>query len=208
LNQAAKAIAAAFVLAAAWAGAQDGPRAYRDINFGDSHDTVARKILKDGAYIDAYGNPFTRRVATPGALSEALSTASIIIDDVPYSITLDFHQDQLYRITFHSPDLHAGYFDTLVHEHRDTLAEVITRARGEPDVVRETSFLDMDDGYVVWSHRWHPNEEGVEYKIGVGEYRAEYYATLWIEWAPLRDAVEAASDDRRDSEINDAANDF
>lgn len=210
MNRLAKTIALLAVFTFAWAAAQDGPRAYRSINFGDSRDAIAHKVLEDPDFLDQYGDPFTRRVATPGALSEATSNVWVEIGYNAYRLYFYFHDDQLYMIEFESEAVPANEYETWTLDHWSTLVNVIEEARGEADLVRSPRFSDLTPGSYIWTHQWHENEAGVEHRVGLHAFAGAplFTALLWVEWAPLRDIVYAERERERDAETKDAANDF
>lgn len=200
----------ALALTFAWAAAQDGPRAYRSINFGDSRDAIAHKVLEDPAFIDQYGDPFTRRVATPGALSEATSNVWIKIGYNAYRLYFYFTDDQLFMVDFESKPQPASDYESWTLDHWSKLVDVIEEARGAADEVRPPQFSDLTPGAYVWTHQWNENDAGVEHRVGLHAYggAALYTSLLEISWVPLRDIAYAEYERELDAETKDAANDF
>jgi hypothetical protein len=200
-------LTALLVLALAWSAAQEGPRAYRGINFGDSLAEVARKVYEDEAFTllakplaAVYGNP-------PQSLIER-GAVNVIIAGRPYYVHFDFQDDHLVGINIRSETASVIYFDTVVREAHDTLAEVIIRARGEPLTARQVAFHEVWPGRFTTAYSWAETEDGVRYRTVYGEYDYNYYAALVIEWASYLDALEAGREARREADLNDAANDF
>lgn len=210
MNRATRIIATVFVLVATWAAAQDGPRAYRDINFGDSQEVVIDKVLADEAFTSDDRIPFARRAPTTSLRLEALYDPWIHIGYNAYKVYFYFHEDQLFMIEFEAKAVPANEYETWTLDHWSTLVNVIEEARGEADLVRSPRFSDLTPGSYIWTHQWHENEAGVEHRVGLHAFAGAplFTALLWVEWAPLRDIVYAERERERDAETKDAANDF
>lgn len=192
------------------ATAQSGPRAYRDIHFGDSFSTVAQKVFTDDSFTDLFGRPISE-VSTARSPTEQLQWKYgiyVTVGGVLYNAYFDFYDDKLFRVRLQSDTKNASMFDTEVARLRDNLADVITRAHGAPTSTRRIQFFDMQDYHIVWSHRWSTNEDGVEYAVGIGEGSSVYYAGLWIEWAWLRDLHDEDLAKKQQDAVDESVDDF
>ena len=49
----------------------------------------------------------------------------------------------------------------VVKEKRDTLVQVIKGAYGEPDQSNKIKFIDMEAGYITWSHIWNLENKNI-----------------------------------------------
>lgn len=191
------------------AAAQAG-RAYRDIHFADSFDTVANKIFKDEAFLNGFV-PVSRSLGMAKSPREWLSwgmQVNTIIGGDRYLVDFDFYDDKLYRITFTGGAYSASYFDTALMDLRDNLVKVITGAHGSPSHTRETSLLGMSAGYVTWSHIWDTNAEGTSYRIGLAQSGFSYYPVLSIEWTWMSELVAGLDAQSADDQIRQSQDDF
>lgn len=127
-------------------------------------------------------------------------------------MTVYFHYDNdghLYRVLLTAAeDRSAAFLDTLVRDEAQLAADVITRLRGEPTHTRTLSILDMEPGYIKYSHMWPANEAGVVHAVGIGEQRSTFYAALDMWWEPLAEAVRRDDGAALEELIDEAADDF
>ena len=182
-------------------------KAFRDINFGDPFVTVTQKVLNDEVFKNQFDRHVTMDTTVPEKILE-LQSQYVDVGGTRFEIDFHFYDDKLFRVTFYSDDLSANYFNTTVKQMRDVLVQVITRANGSPDTGRNISLLDMDSGYIKWSHTWQTNNEEFEYKIGLGEAKSTYYAAMWIQWTWLANLYEEALQGEENDAIEESVRDF
>ena len=184
-------------------------RAYRDINFGDSFETVTNKVLDDLHFMNGLGNPARADTSYP---QDILKRNRYVLADVAgarYRIYFSFYDDKLFRVSFYSDeDYSANYLATAVSELRDSLVDAISRSRGNPSRTYPVSILDMQSGRITWSHVWDATTEGTQHFIGIGEYTHTFYAAMWIQWEWLAGLYEAALNQTKDDAVDDSASDF
>ena len=184
-------------------------RAYRSVDFGDSLEVVTNKVLDDLHFMNGLGNPARADTSFPEQLLHRNRYVLVDIAGTRYRVYFDFFDDKLFRVSFFTHRPHtANYFDTLVSAERDALVNVITSARGAPTSTTRLSFLDMQTGFVRWSHVWSPNADGTEHFIGIGEWQHTYFAAMRIQWAWLAGLYEAALQRAADEDEQDAVGDF
>lgn len=185
-------------------------RAYRNLNFADSFDTVANKLFEDDAFLNGH-TPVSRSLGSAKTPREWLSWGmgvNTVIGGDRYVVKFEFYDDKLYQIRFLGNPNTASYFDTDVMARRDNLVRVITGAQGAPTRTRPLHFFDMNSGYATWSHVWETNEEGVAYFIGIAESGYQYLPILSIEWTWMRELVDSTDSQSADEQIRQSQDDF
>ena len=193
-----------------FASGQPTTKAWRDINFGESVQVVAEKLnsYKDLEMLIPGGRSVTEFSGTPVELLESPGFVYTYLGGVPFALSFDFFEDQLFRIHFEGQKKTANYFDTDIVGERNTLVKIIRETKGRPDTAIEISFLSMEPQHVLWSHIWNAGNTNVRYNIGIGERESEYYAALWISHLPLLNAYENSSRQENDKEVKEDATDF
>lgn len=166
-------------------------KAFGSINFKDSPEEVEDKI-EDSSSIKTvlFG-----------------SNPHIFIQKFKYFIYFDYYKEKLYRIKFESINDTADYFNTKIKNQRNVLYKTISRQYGKPDYTRSLSILNMENGYIKWSHLWDISEVK-KIKLGLGENNNTFDANLWIEYLPLVKEKEAKKKQQNDESIENNSNNF
>lgn len=188
------------------------PRAFREINFGESAAVVAEKIANDSAFTSPMGGPvsmyyppevFQNYINAPGA-----TIVDTSVGGKTYHLIFDFHDDQLYRIQFQSEPDSAQYLDTRIEGLKNNLVTVITKAHGEPDRHQDVAILDLRAGHITWSDVWIAEIGGVGYKVGLGETNNMFYAAMWVEYAAIADRMTEVDQQEQNDAQQKSSQDF
>jgi len=165
-------------------------KAFDIINFGDSKSKVSEKIGES----EVIDKPF-------------LQDPRIEINGFVYRMFFEYYNDKLYEINFRSFSNDASYFDTKLKNKRDTLTSTIRKQYGANDFYSDVGFLDLRNGYVVWSHIWDIGEDK-KIKIGMSESDYKYFAEMRIEYLPLINEKESKENKANEQSIEEAADKF
>ena len=181
------------ILVAGIATAQ--PRAYKDINFGDSVQVVADKLVQHEDIRDHF-TPLPERVEGYATAEDILRYGNLetTIGNYDYHTNFDFFDGRLYGITFQSESEDASYFDTHISGAEATLEQLITASQGAPDHRSQATLTDLNNGFATWTARWETNEEGAAYRVGLARFDLRYAALLRIEWTWLAGLHDEAID--------------
>ena len=104
------------------------PRAWRDINFGDSLLDVADKLVQYDDVFDGH-MPLPRRVESTSTTPELIlryASTTTSIGGHRYTLRFSFYDGRLYRLAFVGKSYDASFFDTHVADSHRTLVQTIS----------------------------------------------------------------------------------
>lgn len=194
----------AFVLAFA-----EGPRAWMDLNFGDSPEVVHEKMermLAEGriarSTYHSQGTYTDGRYRPGDVVGYPLALAGVNM-----SVSFSFHEDGLYWMRFLGSYRTANFWDAEVMREVATLRDVLVTALGQPSESYAVRRFDLDPYSTRWAYIWRGGD-GITRYLGVREGQYQYAPSLVIQHNETAQRIAAEREAERQRDLQDAADGF
>ena len=175
---------------------QDRKPAFENIYFGDSRAMVAQKLKSS-----------TKLSRDPDMIisDDELTGYHLDINDQHMAAIFEFLDDHLYQISFGFGSDYRFY--SLVESAWQSLRDVGIAKFGEPTSSHgKPDFLELKEGYIVWSDDWAFN--GRHVKLGMEKYDTGVNATLYLSDDGLTAKKEAMEQEKQKESVKAAAGGF